>query len=108
MSNTGRRQESDFAEILVDQLILESFANEQSAYHDRKENAARRRLLARFQTRLKWHIDHSLSSRQKQVIRAYLRGHRERQIAEELGITQQVVNIYKRRAIKKLQGLLVS
>lgn len=103
-----RRQESDFAEVLVDRLMLESFANEQSAYHDRKENQAKRRLLARFHTRLKWHIDHSLSSRQKQVIRAYLSGHREREIASSLGITQQVVNIYKRRAIKRLHELLVS
>ena len=106
--SADRPKESDFAEVLVGQLLLESFPNEQSAYHDRKENLAKRRLLARFQSRLKWHIDHSLSSRQKQVIRAYLRGHRDREIAADLGITQQVVNIYKRRAIKRLHDLLVS
>jgi DNA-binding NarL/FixJ family response regulator len=103
-----RRPESDFAEILVDRLLLESFANEQSAYHDRRENRAKHRLFARFQSRLKWHIDHSLSTRQKQVVRAYLAGQREREIAADLGITQQVVNTYKRRAIKRLHNLLVS
>jgi DNA-binding NarL/FixJ family response regulator len=103
-----RRQESDFAEVLVDRLFLESFANEQSAYHDRRETRIQRRLMARFHTRLKWHIDHSLSARQKQVIRGFLRGEREREIAAELGVTQQVVNIYKRRAIKRLHDLLAS
>jgi DNA-binding CsgD family transcriptional regulator len=63
--------------------------------------------LARFHSRLKWHIDHSLSGRQKQVVRAFLKGQREREIAENLGITQQVVSIYKRRAIKKLHEILI-
>ena len=103
-----RRQESDFAEVLVDSLFLESFANEQSAYHVSKESRVQKRLLARFHSRLKWHIDHSLSGRQKQVIRAFLKGQREREIAENLGITQQVVNIYKRRAIKRLHDILIS
>lgn len=103
-----RRQESDFAEILVDSLFLESFANEQSAYHVSRESRVQKRFMAQFHSKLKWHIDHSLSGRQKQVIRAFLRGQREREIADNLGITQQVVNIYKRRAIKKLHDILVS
>ena len=100
------RREADFAEILVDQLRLEAFANEQSAYHKGDEDAAASRLLDEFRGRLKYHINHSLSARQQQVIRAYLKGRREREIAQELGIKQQVVNIYKRRAIKKLHQLL--
>lgn len=100
------RREADFAEILVDQLRLEAFANEQSAYHPADEDSAASRLLEEFRGRLKYHINHSLSARQQQVIRAYLKGWREREIAQNLGIKQQVVNIYKHRAIKKLHRLL--
>jgi DNA-binding NarL/FixJ family response regulator len=96
------RRESDFAEVLVDRLFLESFANEQSAYHDGDRPL---RTLDEFKGTLKWHINHSLSRRQQQVIRAYLSGQKEREIALDLGIKQQVVNIYKHRAIKRLQKL---
>jgi DNA-binding NarL/FixJ family response regulator len=95
-------KEFRFAEVLVDRLFLESFSNEQSAYNyatERKIDPKQRKKLL---TRLTWHINHSLSKRQKEVIRFYLRGKKEREIAEILGITQQVVNIYKQRAIKKL------
>jgi DNA-binding NarL/FixJ family response regulator len=100
------RKEADFAEILVDQLRLEAFANEQSAYHKGEGETNASRLLDEFRGRLKYHINHSLSSRQQQVIRAYLKGQREREIARDLGIKQQVVNIYKHRAIKRLHRLL--
>lgn len=95
-------REFRFAEILVDRLFLESFSNEQSAYNlsfERKINPQKR---AKLLSKLKWHINHSLSNRQKEVIKYYLKGKKEREIAEILGITQQVVNIYKQRAIKKL------
>ena len=62
--------------------------------------------LSKFRQKLLWHVGHSLSARQKQVIRAFLAGHKERETARVLGITQQVVNIYKQRAIKKLHKLL--
>ena len=100
------RKQADFAEILVDQLRLESFANEQSAYHAGDVEPKHVRLLDEYRSRLKYHISHSLSKRQQQVIKAYLRGQRERQIAAELGVKQQVVNTYKHRAIKRLQKLL--
>jgi len=102
------RQESDFAEVLVDRLFLESFANEQSPYHVRDTDGQVSRALDKFRSRLKWHINNSLSQRQKQVIRYYLNGKKEREIAAILGITQQVVHIYKHRAISKLQKVLVS
>jgi len=93
---------------LVDKLILESFANEQSAYHLTSSEKYLRASLDRFRGRLKWHINRSLSPRQKEVIRYYLSGKKEREIARILGIKQQVVNIYKHRAIKKLHKILAS
>ena len=100
------RKQADFAEILVDQLRLESFANEQSAYHPSDVEPKHARLLDEYRGRLTYHISHSLSKRQRQVIKAYLRGQKERQIAADLGVKQQVVNTYKHRAIKKLHRLL--
>ena len=64
--------------------------------------------LGKFRNRLRWHINNTLSRRQRQVIRYYLSGKKEREIAKLLGITQQVVNIYKNRAIKKLQGVMAN
>jgi DNA-binding NarL/FixJ family response regulator len=102
------RKEFEFAEVMVDRLFLESFANEQSAYHKGSDDDSPARRLDRIRGRLKYHIGHSLSKRQQQVIRAYLNGQTERQIAQNLGVTQQVVNIYKHRAIKRLHELLAT
>jgi DNA-binding CsgD family transcriptional regulator len=104
----GKRKEFEFAELPVDKLILESFANAQSAYHTGDGESSTGEQLGRFRQKLLWHINHSLSDRQHQVIRAFLAGCRERETASQLGITQQVVNIYKQRAIKKLQKLLTA
>jgi DNA-binding CsgD family transcriptional regulator len=104
----GKRKEFEFAELPVDKLILESFANAQSAYHRSEGEYSTSEQLGRFRQKLLWHINHSLSDRQHQVIRAFLAGCRERETARQLGITQQVVNIYKQRAIKKLQRLLTA
>lgn len=100
------RKESEFAEVLVDKLFLESFANEQSAYHTNNSKNHLNTVSDKLYDRLKWHINHSLSPRQKQVIKHYLSGKKEREIAQILGIRQQVVNIYKHRAIKKLNKVL--
>ncbi|MFQ5498363.1 MAG: LuxR C-terminal-related transcriptional regulator [Candidatus Zixiibacteriota bacterium] len=97
-----RRREPVFT---IDRLILESFSNERSAYYLAGEEISPR--LSRMRNRLIWHINSSLSKRQKQVIRLYLKGQTERQIAANLGVTQQVVHIYKHRAIRKLRDLLV-
>ncbi|MBU0984738.1 MAG: LuxR C-terminal-related transcriptional regulator [candidate division Zixibacteria bacterium] len=102
----GKRREFEFAEVPVDRLILESFANERSAYHLTESEATSTSALDKFRNRVNWHINNSLSVRQKQVIRAYLAGKKEREIADLLGVTQQVVNIYKHRAIKKLHKIL--
>lgn len=102
------RKEYAFAEVLVDKLLLESFANEQSAYHSSTDEPVAPRSIDKLRSRLKWHIRNSLSRRQKEVIEYYLRGKTEREIARILGITQQVVNIYKHRAIKKLHRIVVS
>lgn len=104
----AKRDESAFAEVLVDRLLLESFANERSAYYKTTGEISKSAALDRFRNRLKWHVNNSLSRRQKQVIRFYLLGRKERDIAHDLGITQQVVNIYKHRAIRKLRQLLGS
>ena len=104
----GKRKEYEFAELPVDKLILESFANTQSAYHISESEPDARELSQHFRQKLRWHIGHSLSERQQQVIRAFLAGRKERETARELGVTQQVVNIYKHRAIKKLHKLLTT
>ena len=104
--DSERLQESDFAELPVNHTILESFANEQSAYYEPERDADSGRDLHRFRDKLVWHINHSLSRRQKQVLRSFLAGRKERETARILGVTQQVVNIYKQRAIKRLHKLL--
>jgi len=93
-------------EIPVDRLLLESFAIERSAYYKTDAELSKSAALDKFRNRLKWHIGNSLSRRQKQVIYSYLSGKKEREIAHDLGITQQVVNIYKHRAIKRLRELM--
>ena len=106
MPTVGKRLEFEFAEVPVDKLILESFANEHSAYHIPSGTGKTRMDLGKFRSRLKWHIAHSLSKRQREVIRGVLEGKKEREIAGILGVTQQVVHIYKHRAIKKLHRIL--
>ncbi len=100
------RQEFEFAEVLVDKLFLESFPNERSAYYAALSETERREALDRFRSRVHWHIGHSLSRRQKEVIKLYLQGKTEREIAQILGITQQVVHTYKHRAINKLRKII--
>lgn len=101
------RSEHDFAELILERRKLESFANERSAYHQESESEAKApdNTFRALQTRLRWHISHTLSSRQREVIRLILKGKREREIAQILGITQQVAHIYKWRAIKRLRGI---
>jgi DNA-binding NarL/FixJ family response regulator len=95
-------REYNYAEIQVDKLLLESFANEKSAYFSTTFTNEAAKSLEKYRSKLKWHIKRSLSRRQQEVIQHYLTGKTEREIAKILGITQQVVNIYKHRAIKKL------
>jgi DNA-binding NarL/FixJ family response regulator len=102
------RKEHDFAEVLVDHLILESFSNEQSPYFPADREPTISAALQKLESKLKYHVSHSLSHRQKDVVRRYLRGATEREIAAELGVSQQVVHIYKQRAIKRLHKLLIS
>lgn len=104
----ARRQEYEYAEFPVDKLILESFATNQSAYHTTEQESDESSRLSRFRNRLIWHINNSLSPRQKQVMRAFLSGQKQRDTARDLGVTQQVVNIYKQRAIKRLHKLLAA
>lgn len=104
----AERREYEFAEVLVGKLLLETFANEQSPYHPSQQSIQTRELLTKYGRKLKYHIARSLSERQKQVIKHYLMGLKEREIATKLGITQQVVNIYKHRAIKKLARIMTS
>lgn len=100
--------EYEYAEILVDKLFLESFANEHSAYYTSGSEKTKSKLYDKFRNKLKIHIKKSLSKRQKQVIELYLSGKTEREISKSLGITQQVVNIYKHRAIKRLHEVITS
>lgn len=100
------KRETQFAEIAVDRLLIESFSNEASAYYKDAVAVGRDERYDRFRARLKWHIARSLSPRQKQVVMLFLRGKKQREIAAILGVTQQVVSIYKRRAINRLRVLL--
>jgi RNA polymerase sigma factor (sigma-70 family) len=100
------KREAQFAEVAVDRLLMESFANEASAYYRDDVTVNRDERYDRFRTKLKWHIARSLSPRQKQVVTLFLRGKKQREIAAILGITQQVVSIYKRRAINRLRDLV--
>ena len=88
------RKESENTEILIGKILLKLYADEKSS-------------IEKMRNSVKWHINNSLSPRQEQVMKYYLTGKKEREIANLLGITQQVVNIYKQRAIKKLNKLLV-
>lgn len=101
------KNEKDFAEVAVDRLFIESFANEASAYHITDEDATRVEFLDRYKSKIKWHLNHSLSPRQKQVMKLYLMGKKQREIAAILGIKQQVVSIYKHRAINKLKNIIL-
>jgi DNA-binding CsgD family transcriptional regulator len=95
-------KESDFVEIIFDKLILESFPLEKSPYY----SAEGEKFTDNLRNKLVWHINHSLSQRQKEVLRLYLQGKKEVEIGSILGVRQQVVNIYKRRAIKRLKAIL--
>ncbi len=93
-------------EALVERLFVESKANEDSiyanGYYVAMDEKRRAELIAKFT----WHVNHSLSPRQKQVLKLHLIGCTEREIATQLGVTQQVVHIYKVRAFNKLHEKL--
>jgi RNA polymerase sigma factor (sigma-70 family) len=103
----AHKNEPYFAEVLVDRLFMESFANEASAYFRTAQDEARDQRLDAYKSKLKWHLNHSLSPRQKQVMKLCLLGKKQREIGEILGIKQQVVSIYKKRAINKLRKILL-
>lgn len=98
--------ESDFVEILFDNLILESFPIESSPYYRDEVEKKQQDKLDQYRNKVRWHINHSLSVRQKEVLKLFLMGKRESEIGHILGIKQQVVNIYKQRAISKLKAKL--
>lgn len=96
------QREHLFAEIIVDRDVLERFSQEMSAYYETAAAADKRASYVKFRKKLLWHIRHSLSERQRQTLMMILSGKTEREIASLLGVTQQVVHIYKQRAIKRL------
>jgi len=104
----GSFKESDFVEIIFDKLILEAYPVESSAYFRDEIEKKRQETLDRYRSKVIWHINHSLSKRQKEVLKLILMGKKEAEIGNILGIKQQVVNIYKQRAIKKLKDKLLS
>lgn len=101
-------REHEFAELIVSRQTLEAFPASRSAYQSKESSIERDRRLERLRRKIRWHIAHSLSKRQKEVIRLYMRGKKEREIAKILGIKQQVVHIYKWRGIRALQKKLAS
>lgn len=103
----SKNDESFFAEVAVDQFLLDSFASEASAYYKSLSDIERDEHFDKFRSRLRWHLSRSLSQRQKEVMRLFLMGKKQREIGELLGIKQQVVSIYKKRAINKLRSVLL-
>ncbi len=102
-----KHRESDFAEVAVDRLLMESFPNEASAYFATDVEQSHHSFYDTFRSKLRWHLARSLSPRQCDVMKLTLQGKKQREIAEILGIKQQVVSIYKYRAIRKLRKLLL-
>ena len=78
------RNESNFAELIFDRLILESFPSESSAYHQDNQEKELKKRLQKIRSKVRWHIDRSLSKRQKEVLKLLLMGKKEREIAEIL------------------------
>lgn len=97
-------REYQFAEVAVDRDVLERFSQEMSAYYEDSATADRRLSYAAYKRKLFWHIRNSLSERQRQTLLLLLSGKTERETATILGVTQQVVHIYKQRAIKRLHA----
>ncbi len=97
-------REYQFAEIAVDRDVLEQFSQEMSAYYEDGAATDKRLSYAAYKRKLIWHIRHSLSDRQRQTLLLILSGKTERETATILGVTQQVVHIYKLRAIKHLHA----
>jgi DNA-binding CsgD family transcriptional regulator len=98
------KREYLFAELVVDRVLLERFSQEMSAYYEDEIQSARHDFFTSFGRKLLWHIRHSLSERQRQALLLILSGKTERQTAATMGISQQVVHIYKSRAINKLRS----
>jgi DNA-binding CsgD family transcriptional regulator len=101
-----KRKESDFAEVNFERILLESFPLEKSAYFKDKNDLKRDERFEKIRSKVYWHINHSLSRRQKQVMKLLLLGKKQAEIGRILGIKQQVVYIYKKRAIKKLRSVI--
>ncbi len=98
------KREYQFAEIIVDQQILEQFSQEMSAYYRSGDGEPTARDYSNYKRKLLWHINHSLSDRQRQTLLLMLSGKTERDAAAILGVSQQVVHIYKWRAINRLHS----
>jgi DNA-directed RNA polymerase specialized sigma subunit len=101
----AKSDQSAFVEILVDKFIIESFPQESSPYFQSSDADNIGLLLDNLRSKVVWHINHTLSKRQKEVVKLYLLGKKEAEIGKILGIKQQVVNIYKCRAINKLRNI---
>jgi DNA-binding CsgD family transcriptional regulator len=101
-----RYNESDFAEVIIDRMILESFAESDSPYFQQGTDDARKQRHEKLRSRVRWHISRSLPPRQREVIKLILRGKEEREIAEILSISRRVVNDYKHRAISRIRNLI--
>ena len=102
----SRRKESDFAEVNIERILLESFPIEKSAYYKDKTDLKRDERFGKIRSKVLWHINHTLSRRQKEVMKLLLLGKRQAEIGRILGIKQQVVYIYKKRAINKLHTII--
>lgn len=98
------RDKSVFYEVMVNRLLLESFPEEKSLFFDEESDPAETARKEKLRKKVVWHIRHSLSKRQKEVLQLLLMGKREAEIGMILGVKQQVVNIYKKRAIKRLRS----
>jgi len=67
-------KESEFAEVVFDRFILESFSTDKSAYYKDESDIVRDKRFDKIRSKFIWHINHSLSKRQKEVIKLIMTG----------------------------------
>jgi DNA-binding NarL/FixJ family response regulator len=83
--------------------LLKSMENEQLLAAIRSVHAGRKHVPAEIATRLVEHLgEENLSSRELDVLRLLRDGHRNKQIAEQLGIAETTVNFHIKNIVEKL------
>jgi hypothetical protein len=67
------KKEYLYAEILLDKKIIEGFPNERSAHFQSEFEESHKAKYVKLVRKLNWHINNSLSRRQKEVLKLLLK-----------------------------------